>query len=174
MPIWAAILVAVLAAFASGGFGAWLRAWNDRHERFRDRLIEAADEFVVAASNALIVLRDAIGEVRAGDPAGAKKESEDAWAMRDVVLKRSARVDLLFGPGSETARASTDLVTALATANHVLRPPSLDPNKADSSLMDATGCLQRFERAAFAGIRRAAPPSATVRESIRRALLRNA
>lgn len=173
MPVWAAVLIAVIASFASGGFGAWLGAWNDRHERFRDRMIAAADDLVGEASGALIGLRNAIGEVRsAADPARAKEAAEGAWSGRDAVLRRSARIDLLFGPGSETALAATDLVSELAKGCLMLQPPALDADGAEGALMDAAGNLPRFERAAFDGIRRAAPPSATVRESIRRTLAR--
>jgi hypothetical protein len=53
MPVWASIFVTVVAGVGSGAFAAWLTARNDRKERFRDRLIEAADDFTVVAANAL-------------------------------------------------------------------------------------------------------------------------
>ena len=50
MPVWASVLVTVVAALGAGAFGAGLTAQNDRQERFRDRMIEAADEFTGAAA----------------------------------------------------------------------------------------------------------------------------
>ncbi len=173
VPVWASVLVAVIAVFASGGLGAWLGAWNDRHERFRDRMIAAADEFVGDAANALIALRNAIGEVRnAADPARVKKTVDLAWTTRDAVLRRSARIDLLFGPGSETGHAASSLVHDLAEACERLQPTRFDADGAEATLLEVTARLQNFQHAAFDGIRRAAPPSATVRESLRRPLPR--
>jgi hypothetical protein len=69
MPVWASILITVVAAVGSGSFGAGLAVWNDRHERYRDKMIDAADGFNVAAADALVKLRDAVGPVReANDP----------------------------------------------------------------------------------------------------------
>jgi hypothetical protein len=70
-------------------------------------LIEAADEFASAAAEALIKTRDAVGEVQAlKDAESMKQTTELAWRHRDAVLHRSARVDLLFGPGRDVSRAA--------------------------------------------------------------------
>jgi hypothetical protein len=173
MPVWASVLVTVVAAVGAGACGAGLAVWNDRHERFRDRMIEAADGFNVAAADALVRLRDAVGAVReANDPALMKSTTELAWQAHDGALRTSARVDLLFGPSSETTEAANTFLNRLAMAQNTVRPPNPDADGAESVLVEATSDLQRFHRAAFNGIRRAAPPSATVRESLRGILRR--
>lgn len=168
MPVWASVLVTVVTGLGAGTLGAGLTAWNDRQERFRDRLIEAADEFTAAAAEALVKLRDAVSAVReANDAARMKSSTEEAWEHHDAALCRSARVDLLFGPGSATASSASAFLSHLAQASAVLRPPDSDADGAERALVDGTADLQRFHRAAFDEIRRAAPPSATLRESLR-------
>ncbi len=108
VPLWLSVIVTVLAAF--GAFGALLTAWNDRQERFRDRMLDAADDFSSATAEGLVVFRDAVGKVTGGDPVRAKAATEKAWAKRDLPLIRSARVDLLFGPDSDTAHCSNALL----------------------------------------------------------------
>ena len=169
MPVWASVLITVIAAALSGGFGAWLVAWNDRHERFRDRMISAADDLVIAGSEGLIAVRDAIYQAR-HELAGRDQAVARAWKRRDVVLHRGARVELLFGPGSETARAVIDLTYELGKAIDRGQGPAPDQAAAEAAQMEAAAKLTSFQRAAFDGIRRAAPPSATMRESLRRAL----
>lgn len=100
MPTWASILLAVIGPLGAGALGAGVTARNDRAERFRDRMIEAADEFTSAGADALVKLRDAIGAVSSSsDALLAKATTEGAWSARDRALARSARIDLLFGPG---------------------------------------------------------------------------
>lgn len=121
MPVWAAILTAL----GTGAFGAWLTTRNDRQERFRDRLIEAADDFTGASAEALIDTRDAIREVGERKDAVLMKEStERAWAARDKALRRSARVDLLFGSGSAASQSANSVLNELATLSALLQPPS--------------------------------------------------
>jgi hypothetical protein len=167
--------VTVVAAASAGAFGAGLTVWNERQERFRDRMIAAADAFNASAADALVKLRDAIGAVREGnDLALMKATTELAWDAHGVALRRSARLDLLFGPGSETTGATSIFLNRLATAQQTVRPPDADPDRAEATLVEATADLQNFHRAAFDGIRRAAPPSGTLRESVRRTVGRKA
>jgi hypothetical protein len=168
VPVWAAILVSL----ASGGLGAWLTTWNDRHERFRDRMIEAADDFGVAASEAFVALRTARDEVQRAQAAGNATDAEDAlnnaWTARDAAMTRSTRIDLLFGPGSAPGLEASGVLHELAKGrNHVRDPTGL---AVDEALIDGPEHLRDFQRRAFDGIRKAAPPSATIRESIRQAL----
>jgi len=166
--MWISVSLTVIAAFGAGAFGALLTSWNDRQERFRDRMLDAADEFAAAIAEALLVLRDAVGEVRGGDAVRAKAAAQKAWSQRDTPLIRSARVDLLFGPDSDTARCSNALLHHIAAALEDLNPPKLDAEAADQALLDAPEGLRMFQRLAFQDIRSAAPPSATLRESLRK------
>jgi hypothetical protein len=166
VPVWAAILVAL----ASGGFGAWLAAWNDRHERFRDRMITAADDLVGAATEAINAARDAIYCVEHKLPPDEKVSI--AWKKLDTVLLRRARVELLFGPTSDSGRRAKELTDQLSTAIDRAQPPNLDETTANARLREARTSLTSLQQTAFKDIRRAAPPSATIHESIRRVLER--
>jgi hypothetical protein len=158
MPTWASVLIALTSGLGSGTFAAWLTTRNDRRERFRHRLIEAADEFASAAAEALIKTRDAIGEVRdRNDAERMKQTTELAWHQRDVVLHRSARVDLLFGPGRDVSRAANDVVNELATVVAALTPPSLDAGSADRAHLDAAEALRKFHIAASRAIQKGKP-----------------
>lgn len=168
VPVWSSVLIAVVAAAASGFFGAWLVAWNDRHERFRDRMINAADDLAGAGAQALIAVRDAIYSARQRLAPSAQERIGLAWKKRDAVLSRRARVDLLFGPDSETARAADDLIRELGTATDKVQGEAPNLDAADAAYEAAQAKLQDFERAALNGIRLATPPSATIRESFRR------
>jgi hypothetical protein len=169
VPVWASILLSVVSGLGSGFLGAWLTARNDRQERFRDRLLEAADDFTVAAADALVKLRDAIGAVRDGKDAECMKQAtEEAWEHHDIALRRTARLDLLFGVGSDAARSANGLLNQLAVASQALRPPRCDDDRGEAALVDATAELQGFQGAAFAAVRRAAPPSASLWETLRR------
>jgi hypothetical protein len=132
VPVWTSVLVTIVAAFGAGAFGAGLTVWNDRQERFRERMIDAADGFNVAAADALVKLRDAVGAVReASDPALMKSTTERAWRAHDDALRTSARVDLLFGPGCETTAAASTFLNRLAIAQNAVRPPNPDARGAE-------------------------------------------
>jgi hypothetical protein len=166
MPVWAAILVAL----ASGGFGAWLTAWNDRNERFRERLITAADDFGIAASEAFVAVRRTKDEIqRSNDPAKVNPLRDAAWVARDVLLMRSSRIDLLFGPGAPAGLKASQVIHEVAKGVRS-NGGQLNLAAVDQSLVDGPEHLRSFQRAAFDAIRRATPPSATLRESLRRAV----
>ena len=182
MPVWASVLITVLAGLGAGFFGSWLTVWSDRNERFRDRMIEAADDFGASASEALIGLRDAIGGVRLGvtarelgvgdaEATGTMQQSvESAWALRDAVLKKSTRLDLLFGPDSKTVELADTLLEHLADATtEALKPPEFDLVAAEVSLGRSAEALKKFHRVAYHEIKDARPPAAGVfRSALRR------
>lgn len=171
VPDWATVVIALVAGFFSGGFGAVLGAMStrgDREERFRNRLLDAADDLLADISPALTTLRDALGEARAGDAAKAKAAAELAWKGRDLVLHRSARIELLFGPDSDTKRATDNVIEDLAKAAGLLQPPEINADAAESLLMEAAGHLRELQRAALEAIRAASPPSVGRRRSLLR------
>ena len=170
VPVWLSVLIAIVAAATSGFFGASLGAWNDRHERFRDRMIGAADDVTEAGAQALNGVRDAIYNVRNGLP--PEERIGLAWRRQDTVLTRGARVSFLFGPDSETAGAATDLISKLGTAIHNAQGQPPDLNAADAAMDDAKAKLEDFARAAFKEIRVATPPSARIRDSFWRSRAR--
>jgi hypothetical protein len=162
MPTWASVLIALTSGLGSGSFAAWLTTRNDRRERFRHRLIEAADEFASAVAEALIKTRDAIGEVQAlKDAEHMKRTTELAWQQRDAVLHRSARLDLLFGPGRDVSRAANDVVNELANVVASLTPPSFDADAAVRAHVKAAEALRGFHIPASNAIQEGKPPVAT-------------
>jgi hypothetical protein len=162
MPVWASVLIALGSGLGSGTFAAWLTTRNDRRERFRNRLIEAADEFAIAAAEALTGTRDAIRDVRdLKDAERMKAASELAWQQRDAVLHRSARIDLLFGPGRDASRCANDVVNELAKVVSSLVPPSLDADAAESAHVRVAEALRGFHLAASDAIQLGKPPAAT-------------
>lgn len=146
-------MIAVAVGLGSGGFAAWLTTRNDRRERFRHRLIEAADEFASAAAAALIKTRDALHDVRASGVG-----TDAAREQRDALLQRSARVDLLFGPGQDASRRAADVLHELTKVGSSLMPPSPDPNAAVGAHLEAAEALRGFNLAAADAIERAKPP----------------
>jgi hypothetical protein len=169
MPTWASVLIALASGLGSGTFAAWLTTRSDRRERFRTRLIEAADDFASAAAEALIKTRDAIGEVRASkDAERMKQATELGWTQRDAVLHRSARIDLLFGPGQDAPRLANQVVNELATVVSSLtphsdgdarEPPSSDPDAAERAHLKAAEALRGFHIAASEAIQESKLPS---------------
>jgi len=159
MPAWASVLIALVSGFGSGAVAAVLTTRNDRRDRFRHRLIEAADDFASAASEALTRTRDAIRDVRDfRDAEQMKAATDSAWAQRDAALHRSARVDLLFGPGQDASRCASDVVLQLASVVSSLMPPSPNTSAADRAHMEAVNALRGFNLAAADAIEKAAPP----------------
>lgn len=153
MPTWLSAMIAVTVGLSSGGFAAWLTTRNDRRERFRHRLIEAADEFASAAAAALIKTRDALHAVQASGVG-----TDAAREQRDALLQRSARVDLLFGPGQDASRRAADVLYELTKVGSLLMSPSPDPNAAVSAHLAAAEALRGFNLAAADAIERAKPP----------------
>jgi len=159
MPTWASVLIAL----GSGGFAAWLTTRNDRRDRFRHRLIEAADEFASAAAAALMKTREAIHDANT-----LGVGSTLAWEHRDNVLRHSARIDLLFGPRRAASQRANDVLSALAKVAFALMPPSPDPQAAVRAHLAVTEALSSFSLAAADAIGKGKPPAATPLERLRR------
>jgi hypothetical protein len=158
----ATVLVSVVSGFFSGGVGALLGAFTtrgDRAERFRNRLLDAADDLFVDVSAALTGLRDAIKEARE-HPEQGKAAAALAWTSRDAVLHRSARIQLLFGYDSPAKRATDNIVVMLARAAAALEPPNSDPDRAEALLMNAAGELTELQTIVIMSVTDAAPPGA--------------
>lgn len=171
MPEWASILVPVLVAAFSGAGGVLVASRSRRRERFRDRLIDAADDFAAAGAEALIKMRDAIREVAmANDAERMKNATEAAWQHHDISLHRSARIDLLFGPTSGAAQSANDTLKNLAEAASALLPPALDAEAADRAHVRSADALREFHLAVLDAIRYADPPTASLYERARRQL----
>jgi hypothetical protein len=155
MPAWAS---ALLAAIGAGFLGAWFTARHDRRERFRDRMIEAADDFGIAASQALVAARNALRA--ASDAKGPAMSARNfAWETRDLALMRSSRLDLLFGPDTKAVAHAHKLVEALGGVGVNLDASSFDLPKAHAAFRLATHRLYEFNRAAHLEIAQIGTPA---------------
>jgi hypothetical protein len=94
-----ASVAAVVSAFGVGGVtGIWIRAEHERTERFRERMIVTAEEFIRAATNA----RAALAELDRGGSDGTSLLAKDAITkVHDIIPSisiifpsRSGRRDL--------------------------------------------------------------------------------
>lgn len=146
MPVWADIVI----AFGSGSLGAvWTaryQAKSNREERFRDRMIEAADDFGTAASAAFTSLRQACETWRYGNPEALEPARQEAWAKRDHVLQQSARIDLLYEPRSPTGLAGSRVLNELARGCQLLNQ---DQSLVDRFLTSGPEELKSFQLAAL-------------------------
>lgn len=167
------VLATIIVGLGSGSLGAQLSAWykarTDRQERFRDRLLDAAERFSGTASEALVALRDASRTMNSGRPEEIEPAERRAWAKRDELLHASARINLLYGPRSEVASLATSVTHELAVGGIHLRS---DLSMTDQAITNTTGNLAEFQSTAFAQIRDAAPPAASIGEVLRRRLPR--
>jgi hypothetical protein len=176
VPVWASALVTVIAALGAGTGGALLTLRHNRLERFRGRMIEAADDYANASGEALLKLRDAVGVVERSTDADAKIAAvELAMDHRDTALKRASRIFLLFGPESEASKSVARLVNHLIEGADLLVPKpdkgiQSDARAASTRLQNAADEHEKFYALAYEEIRRARPPSETVREALRRRL----
>jgi hypothetical protein len=167
------VLTTIIVGLGSGSLGAQLSAWykarTDRQERFRDRLLDAAEGFSSAASEALVALRDASAAMNRGRPEEIEPAEQRAWVKRDELLHNSARINLLYGPRSEIASLATSVTHELAVGGIHLRS---DLSMTDQAIATTTKNLAEFQSTAFARIREAAPPAASIGEVVRRRLPR--
>lgn len=126
------VLLSVVTAFVSGGLGgAWWQGRSQREEAWRSRLVLAADEFVTGLTQALIGLADALASATreeieqdlAEDSQSVFDSAEVTAAVAesnrttDEVHARLARIHLLFGPTSETARQADMAILGLRSTN---------------------------------------------------------
>lgn len=166
-------LATIIVGLGSGSFGAQLSAWykarNDRRERFRDRLLDAAEGFGGAASEALVALRDADRAMNSGQVEDIEPTEQRAWAKRDELLHASARINLLYGPRSEVASLATNVTHELAVGGIHLRS---DLSVTEEAITKTTANLTEFQSIAFAKIRETAPAAMSIGEVVRRRLQR--
>jgi hypothetical protein len=109
------LLVALLSGLGGGVLGTWLQIRHERHEAFRERQINAADDFTTGLQQALLAVRAAwstcldhgfmdaeqrllIRNQTTGQvPAEITNALEHAERTLAEVQARHARIALLFG-----------------------------------------------------------------------------
>jgi len=118
-PLWVTLFVGLGAGVLGSLLTTTLRIRHEREADLRSRMLEAADEFVAAATKAnerigTLALRRSLAEVRAGEggnlaaPAQADLDAlnplwDDASASLAETLRRLPRIRLLFGVDAASA-----------------------------------------------------------------------
>jgi hypothetical protein len=154
LPTWAVVVITLggsgITAFAALG-GSFLRAELERRERWRDRLVAAADDFSTAIERALLAVRDSLDQLHEEGAAGNTAEASRAI---DETVASAARVELLFGATSEPASAARNLLGELRRIvwdaergdadafDHNEKPGQLR-NRFNSSALEAIGPPRR-------------------------------
>lgn len=153
-----------MVGLGSGLIGSWWQTFNDRLERSRDRLLDAADDLLGDTAVALTTVREAIRTSRNGPSESQDDAAKSAWDARDLVLHRSARTELLFGSESEAHRLTDAIISDLARAATHLGKHK--PDDAEAAQMDAAGHLGDLRRAARTEIDDVRPPHVSLRTSL--------
>lgn len=172
-----AVLLTVIVSLLSGAGGAYLstlmRLRHEREERIRERMLSAADDFGTGLLQAILGIRDArtamvdlIEEDRVKQNVDWQAVDEpvvvEAQRRVDVVHDRLARVQLLFGEGTETSvkaeAAILELRAAVADLGDWPRPNLESAWARAGSLIE----LHRgYNRAALVAIRSKRLPALT-------------
>jgi hypothetical protein len=160
----------IVIALVGGGAGAvlttFMRNRHEREERFRERMLAAADDYSTGVVQALLKLNAARQSVatwllvddaprsvnRPDDVTGAIAAADE---LVDVVHSRLARVQLLFGESSLAGEAAGEaLVKMRATLGTLREIPSTNLAVARIEFEAAAKGHAKFNREALAAMRR--------------------
>jgi hypothetical protein len=113
-------LVAVVSSAIGGVVGAYLQTRHERTERLRDRLLVAADDLATGLAQAILNVRHNLNALEDHLTMGARPTDEGSLAESrrtiDEAIARVARVELLYGIESPTAKSANATVVALRQA----------------------------------------------------------
>jgi hypothetical protein len=146
-----AAITAVLASFGVGGLaGGWLRAEQERTERFRERMIEAAEDFLANAAEA----RDALARADAAasnDSEGQMNVPGSLAAAKESINKTSAAIPKLgiifprLGHREHLRESAENVSRALWACLAVLSEPVSDtPEEHRAKVSSAIETLDYF------------------------------
>jgi hypothetical protein len=119
---------------------------HERTERWREILTREAGDFSTGIEQAILGIRDALGEVfDEGAPGDATLN--EAKRRTDEAIARVARIKLLFGEDSETVRVAKDLLPELYAARGLAERG--DSSGANEKLKKIYALHRDFNEAAF-------------------------
>jgi hypothetical protein len=112
------LLELVIVGLVGGVVGALiptlLRIRADREEQVRDRMIAAADELVTGFVQTYMPIRRFINAHNEGNAEAAANELKEMRRLTDEVVARLARVELLFGRGTDAGSEASKMVAQLS------------------------------------------------------------
>ncbi len=111
---WTSVAAGATAGLAVGLLNAWTTAQRERSGQLRQRMLDLADEFIVA-------FRDAERYARCEEP----NEPESARRQRELRLL-TARIDLLYGQRSSVAYRAREATQVLEDLFNLLNEPVRD------------------------------------------------
>jgi hypothetical protein len=147
------VLVAIIGSAIGGVVGSWLQIRHQRHEAFRERMLEAADDAANSVGTALSATRLALSElegwmINEGTSEAASRANKQARQSLGVAGDSAGRVDLVYGLdsgiGDALRRTRGLLRRALSEAGPT--PPELD--RAVAAFKEAEQAYAEFVRGA--------------------------
>jgi len=170
-PLWVTLFVGLGAGVLGSLLTTTLRIRHEREADLRSRMLEAADEFVAAATKAnerigTLALRRSLAEVRAGEggnlaaPAQADLDAlnplwDDASASLAETLRRLPRIRLLFGVDAASAERAGDVCRKHSEAMvELLEFAAPRGEQAGAIAEEAETLVDEFSRAARADLQR--------------------
>lgn len=147
---WVVLLVGLLGGAVGAAVTTWWRARHERIERQRERMIEAAAEFLEAANaymaRANAAIKELLGQYIIS--AAADPVVQDARHAGNAAIERLHVVWLVFGPTSNAGAAASIMMESYARVQHQLEASPPDAVKADEELQTASTQLEFFVLAA--------------------------
>jgi hypothetical protein len=126
LPAWATVLVAIAGAAVSGVIAGFLttrlRIQHEREDRLRERMLEAADDYVTGAYQAHRGLWEALAAEEQGST--VPERLPEASRLVNVAHDRLARVKLLFGTRTPAGQAADATNNELWSYRSALRNAS--------------------------------------------------
>jgi uncharacterized membrane protein len=167
MPTW---LVALLVGLLSGLAGTLLRLQHERSADLRARMLEAADDFVTAFTEAREAIEKAVRTVQVQDSLANEEIPDDmrrewlderkasisaAQDQTDALKRLQPRIELLFDRYSPAARSGylawIELSSVMHTLDRNAAPSPLDPEderKRTNDLQRSDQGIREFSRRA--------------------------
>lgn len=143
------VVVALVGSAAGGLIGAYLQIRHERHERFRERMLEAADDLATALGQAVVAAREAVtqtesclmGKSSSSDASGALDRTRRALEEAE---NRIGRVELLYGVDSGLGAAFDAARLALRRLLDDLGPTPPQLERAFDASKEARSAYHRF------------------------------
>lgn len=170
-PLWVTLVVGLGAGVLGSLLTTTLRIRHEREADLRSRMLEAADEFVAAATKAnerigTLALRRSLAEVRAGQggnlaaPTQADLDAlgplwDEASATLAETVRRLPRIRLLFGVDATAAERAGDVCRKHSEAMvELVGTAAPRGEQAEELADDAETLVDDFSRAARADLQR--------------------
>jgi hypothetical protein len=142
------VIVAILGSAIGGVVGSWLQIRHQRHEAFRERMLQAADDAATSIGAALSATRVALSDVedlmmQLTPSEAASRTHKQARQALDEAGNYAGRVDLLYGIDSGIGDA---LRTARGSLRRALSEAGPQPAELDRALEAFSAAEKEYQR----------------------------